>query len=189
MDAGHRHGCKVLGTVYVPLIAAREFTKIYFLCSSIFEWAESKPDLEKCLYGGRTRVPNSDADLETGNLPFSTVCASQLIKLAKHRNFDGYLINIETDLNFLPPASCYPLKSQEERDEDAAFKGREANLAGLEALISSDIRQRRERRMVRNATVLASWVEWLREEGKRLVGPHWEVIWCVYVLSNSCNNC
>jgi Glycosyl hydrolase family 85 len=165
------------------LIALTLFPLLY----SIFEWEESKPDLEKCLYGSMSQLRSSDAKHEAGNLPFSTVCASKLIKLAKNRNFDGYLINIETDLNFLPPVSCYPRKSQEERDEDAASMERETKLAGLEALVSSDIKQRRERRMVRNASLLASWVGWLREEGKRLVGPHWDVIWCmcIHSLGNS----
>ncbi|KAF8581664.1 glycoside hydrolase family 85 protein [Ramaria rubella] len=154
---------------------ARPFTTFLL---SIFEWEESKPDLAKCLYGDSVPGP-AIPEVEGGvaALPFSTVCASQLIKLAKARNLDGYLLNIETDLDFLPPVWCYPGKSKNERDEDAAYLDREKFLVGLGSLLSSDLQQRREQRMEKNATVLASWAGWLREEGKRLISPHWEVIW------------
>lgn len=147
------------------------------LSSSIFEWEESKPDLQKCLYGSIPQTLESSIKSEIESSAFSTVCISQLIRIAKDRNFDGYLINVETDLNFLPPASFYPRKSQEERDEDAASMERELNLGGLETLVSSSVQDKRKERMAKNASVLSSWVGLLREQGKRLVGSHWEVIW------------
>jgi hypothetical protein len=150
------------------------------LSSRIFEWAESKPELQKCLYDGifhGSELTTPEAGSST--LSFSTTYASHLITLAQVRNFGGYLVNIETDLNFLPPASSYPGKSQKERDKDAASLEKERNLAGLKALISPDIQRRREQRMEKNATALLGWVGWLREEGKKRVGPHWEIIWSV----------
>jgi hypothetical protein len=159
------------------LIAHFDASPIPLSPSSIFEWVESKPDLGKCLYGQFPETTASGVNPDAETLPFSTVCASQLIRLAKDRNFDGYLVNIETDLNFLPPASYYPYISQTDRDGDAALMEREKNLAGLDALISSRVRHGREQRMRQNATVLSNWVGWLREEGRRRVGPHWEVVW------------
>ena len=149
--------------------------------SSIFEWAESKSDLAECLYGGTfstTGLPTSEAEICTSTTSFSTTYASHLITLAQARNFDGYLVNIETDLNFLPPASSYPCKLQDQR-KDAASLEREKSLAGLGALISSEVQQKRDYRMKKNASALLGWVGWLREEGKRRVGPHWQIIWSV----------
>ncbi|KAF8516116.1 glycosyl hydrolase family 85-domain-containing protein [Hysterangium stoloniferum] len=161
INTGHRHGAKVLGTI-------------------IFEWDESKSDLIKCLYEGPLWTPEPSpstvSDTETAVLPITTEYAMKIIKLAKERDFDGYLLNIETNLNFLPPASCYPGGS-EERDEDASYLDQEKQFSGLKLALSPEMKQRRAKRMRRNALALLNWATWLTQQGKRLVGPHWEIIW------------
>lgn len=145
--------------------------------TSIFEWKESKPDLQKCLYGSMPQDPTPNMKFGIEGVPFSTVCISQLIRLAKDGKIDGYLINVETDLNFLPPASCCPGDSQAEWDEGAASLKKEQHLAGFGGLVTPGVKTRREKRMARNASVLQNWVGALMEEGRRLVGTHWQVIW------------
>jgi hypothetical protein len=100
----------------------------------------------------------------------------KFIKLSKERGFDGYLLNIETNLNFLPPASCYPGGS-EERDIDASYLDQEKHFSGLKLALSPEMQKRQSKRMRRNALALLNWATWLTRQGKRLVGPQWEIIW------------
>ncbi|KIJ27395.1 glycoside hydrolase family 85 protein [Sphaerobolus stellatus SS14] len=147
-----------------------------FCFNRIFEWEESKTDLCKCLYQGHLYHPGPSDTIGTAVLPFSTSSAFQLMKLAKERRFDGYLLNIETDLNFLPPAECYPGGAQE-REEDAEFFRKEKEAFGAPRCLPAEIKDRQERRMKRNALALCNWTKWFTEVGKKIVGPHWEVIW------------
>ncbi|GJJ09821.1 hypothetical protein Clacol_004045 [Clathrus columnatus] len=152
IEAGHRRGVKVLGTL-------------------IFEWKESKPDLCKCLYQGNPYFPPNSKEPA-----FAIDSAIKLIQMAQDRIFDGYLLNIETDLNFLPPVEYYP-GGEEERDKDEQAFMDEQKLAGLKMLLTPELRRSRVDRMTRNALAIEKWTAYIKEEGKRLVGPHFEVIW------------
>ena len=116
-------------------------------------------------------------------LPFSTDSALRLMQLAKDRGFDGYLLNIETDLNFLPPASCYP-GGEKEREEDASSFEKEKQLLGNSRLLNSEVVEKADRRRRRNALALSNWTKWFTEEGRKVVGPRWEVIWSVCRKAN-----
>jgi len=160
---------------------SRLFTLTLPSSTSIFEWEESKPDLCKCLYEGElVHPPELDMGI-VATLPFSVSGALQLMKLAKARGIDGYLLNVETDLNFLPPIECYPGGSQE-REEDADFLRREKEVPKGLPLLFGEIKDRRERRMKRNALALCNWTKWFTRMGKKIVGPNWEVIWLVVLF-------
>lgn len=100
----------------------------------------------------------------------------KLVELARDRNFDGYLLNIETNLNFLPPKEFYP-SGREERDKDEEAFWEEQTLAGMGTVLSPDLCKKRMERMQRNALAIKNWTAYIREEGKRLVGSHFEIIW------------
>lgn len=134
LTAASRTGTKVLGTL-------------------IFEWAESVPDLSRLLRG-----PERKAMPLRGEPSFSPQYAIELIELALERNFSGYLVNIEVnlDLGFSCSGEPWP-----------AWIGEQARVG----------------EMHKNAERLRAWVHFLREEGtKRFIAAgkeadEWEVMW------------
>lgn len=164
-----------MGTLYASSTesCSQHENRLFF--SRIFEWEESKSDLCKCLYQGTSycALSGSSQQLQPS---FAIDSARKLIQLAQEYGFDGYLLNIETDLNFIPPEEFYIGGEKEKKKDEEAFVA-EKKLCGMKTVLTPGLRQCREDRMRKNAKTLENWTSYIRNEGKRLVGSHFEIIW------------
>lgn len=147
MQAAHRAGTKILGTMYVYSLMRKDAdassqkltTWLRLRPTRIFEWKEAIPGLSQLLRGpGAEYLPLPGGG--EGNDLFSPFYADLLITLAIERGLDGWLVNIEVplELGFQCSAEQWP------------------------AWVRPYVRERERRR---NARRLKAWVAYLRWAG------------------------